>query len=87
MMRNTQETQERQIFAGGRQTSRKPNCLNTFGNQVNLSGVSRFDTNSVPVTHQPEEVGRQISGRFKNIYFFGSHVISSDVRSLDSWSC
>ncbi len=87
MMRNTQETQERQIFAGGRQTSRKPNCLNTFGNQVNLSGVSRFDTNSVPVTHQPEEVGRQISGRFKHIYFyvrFQSHVISSDVRSLDS---
>ena len=48
MVRNTQETQEPQIFAGGRQTSRKPNCLNTFGNQVNLSRVSHFDTNLVP---------------------------------------
>ena len=66
MMRNTQETQETQepqIFAGGRQTSRKQNCLNTFGNQVNLSRVSRFDTNNgnVSVTYLPEEKGRQRS--------------------------
>ena len=57
MMRNTQE---REIFAGGRQTSRKPNCLNTFGNQVNLSGVSRFDTNLVPDIES--EPGKQEDG-------------------------
>ena len=62
MMRSTQETQEPQIFAGGRQTSRKPNCLNTFGNQVNLSRVSHFDTNNgnLSVPDHTEEIGMYV---------------------------
>ena len=66
MMRNTQE--ERQIFAGGRQTSRKPNCLNTFGNQVNLSRVSHFDINLVPdIDPDP---GKSNKMDFREIYIY-----------------